>query len=210
MAKSNKRPLAIFQTKNFRRIAVFIAKLRNIILDISTNTTIFVTPVPTPASVTTNVDALEDAEAEALTRASGKAAARDQKYEAVLDDVHDWLSYVQSLADNAADEVTAIAIIEASGFSVKVRGVIVRPPLSVKNGSVSGTMLLTARGGGPRTSHEWQSSPNAVTWTNHPSTIKAKTEISGFIKLSTVYFRHRVIRSTGPDPWSQPVNIIVV
>ena len=210
MANSNKRPLAAFRISAYRRIADFILKVRNIVLNIGNDPVLFPAPTPDLLTVTTNVDDLEAAEALAQTRAAGTAAARDQKYELVLDNVHGLQNYVQNLADNAADELAAIALIEASGFSLKVRGVFVRPPLEARNGNEPGTVDLIARGGGPRTAHEWQSSNNLINWTGITPTIKAKTMVAGLVKLTTLYFRHRVIRSEGPEPWSQPVSIVVL
>ena len=77
-------------------------------------------------------------------------------------------------------------------------------------GGEPGTVELTARGGGPRSAHDWQSSNNLVNWTSLTPTIKAKTMVEGLVKLTTMYFRHRVIKSEGPEPWSQPVSIVIL
>src|SRR5262245_33881096 len=109
---TNKRPVAVFQFSKYRRAALFIAMLRNLILNIVTNSGIFVTPAPTVMVVTGHVDELDDAQAAAQTRASGKVAIRNAKRQVVKQDVFDWLAYVQKLADGAPDEETAIVIIE--------------------------------------------------------------------------------------------------
>ncbi len=210
MAKSNKRPLAVLLLKNYRKIHDYIGKARLIVLNIGNASSIFTTPSPTLASVTGHIDTLDNKQAEAETRVTGAAAQRDIAYEAVVDDINGLLGYVQKLADGAPDVVTAIAIISSSGFSVKLNGVIQKPALAAKNGTVSGTVLLTALGGGSRTSHEWQISPDGVVWTALTPTIKAKTEVTGLTYLSTQYFRHRIIKSTGPEAWSTVVNIVVL
>ena len=210
MAKSNKRPIAVFLLSRTRRIGDFIIKVRGILTNMADNATIFTAPVPTLLSVEGHVSDLDTAEAKAQTRAKGTAAARDLKYEVVLQDVRDLTAYVQKLADESADEATAVAIIQASGFSLKVNGVYIKPPLAAKNGPVSGTILLRAALGGKRGSHEWQMSLNNQNWTGLPPTTKASTQVDNLTRLSVQHFRHRLITSKGPEEWSQSVSVVVL
>src|SRR6185295_2503958 len=136
MAKSEKRPKAVF--KKPEKIGDFILKVRLIIADILANSGFFTTPSPPAAAATTNVNNLEAAQTLAQTRVVGSAAARDIQYNIVLKDANGYLNYVQTLADNAPDQVTAIAIIQAAGFEVRLNGVRVKAPFAVKNGDVSG------------------------------------------------------------------------
>lgn len=208
---TTKRPIAVFQFKLYRAIGLFIAKMRNLILNISTNSGIFVTPDPTVVLVTGHVDDLESAQAEVLNRTKGKAALRNDKKAVVVQDIYDWLMYVQKLADEAPTQEAAISIIEAAGFSVKLKGVIITPPLKVENTvGVTGSVDLTARGGPQGCIHEWQDSPNGTTWTNLPSTSSRKTTVTGLQRLSTRYFRHRLKIKDVPQAWDQPVNIVVL
>ena len=210
MAKSSKRPIAVFLINKTRRIGDFIIKVRGILTSIGDNAPIFSTPVPTIASVNVHLDELDAAEAKAQTRARGTAAARNLQYELVLQDVRDLMSYVQKLADSSADESTAIAIIQSSGFSLKVNGVYIKPPLEAKNGNVSGTILLRAALGGKRGSHEWQISLNNQNWTGLPPTTKASTQVDNLTRLSVQHFRHRLITNRGPEEWSQSVSVVVL
>jgi hypothetical protein len=210
MAKSNKRPIAVFLLSRTRRIGDFIIKVRGILTNMGDNALIFTTPMPALLTVETHVSDLDAAEARAQTRAKGSAAARDLKYEVVLQDVRDLTAYVQKLADGAGDEASAVAIIQASGLNLKVNGVYIKPPLAAKNGLVSGTILLTAALGGKRGSHEWQMSLNNQNWTGLPPTTKASTQVENLTPLSVQHFRHRLITNKGPEEWSQSVSVVVL
>jgi hypothetical protein len=207
--KSSNRPLAILQMRTVRRIGKFILRVRTILLNIGNNATIFVTPTPSPAIVKTDTDNLEAAEAIAETRVAGAAQARNLKYDIVLEDVRGLLSYVQGLADKAADEATAIAIISASGFDLKNHGVRVKPQLAVKNG-LAGTVLLASKAAARRVFYEWQQSSDGITWADLPATLQAKTKVSGLTAGSLLFFRVRAILKDGAQDWSSAVSIIVL
>ena len=179
MAKSNLRPLAVLHTQKVRKIGSFIEKIRAIVLDMTNNVALFPTPTPTLATVTTHITALEAAEDVAKTRVAGSVAARDQQYDVVLDDAHGLLNYVQTLADVAANEEDAVALINASGFDLKHHGVRVKPAITVNTTKVSGTVQLVAKSPAKRAANEWQMSTDRTIWTNLPATLEAKTTVSG-------------------------------
>ncbi|MFI5218747.1 MAG: hypothetical protein ACHQNT_04595 [Bacteroidia bacterium] len=209
MAKSGKRPLAVFLTRNYRKIGDFIIKAKAIVLDITNSPGFFVTPDPPLATVTADIGKLEDAETTAQTRVVGSAAARDLEYDNVLEHIHGLLGYVQKLADKAADEAAAIAIIQASGYSLKVNGIFVKPPLSVKQAFATGEVILRAKAAGRRASYDWQMSTDGTTWSDLPSTLKAKTIVDGLTVDVRTYFRFRAILPSGTGSWSASVSIVV-
>jgi hypothetical protein len=209
MAKSKKRPIAVFLVKNFRRIGDFILKCKTIVLDIGNSPVFFATPDPALAGVTTNINALETSQTVADTRVVGSAAARDLDYNEVLDDIHGLQGYVQKQADNAVDEPTAIAIINASGFSLRVNGVHVKPPLAVEQSVATGEIILRAKSAGNRASYDWQMSTDGTTWEDLESTLQAKTTVSGLTIDRRTYFRFRSILPSGTGSWSGLVSIVV-
>lgn len=209
MATSKKRPLAVFLIKNFRRIGDFIIKAKAIVLDITNSPGFFATPDPPLALVTGNIGLLEAAESVAQTRVVGSAAARDIEYEKVLDDIHGLLGYVQKTADKAPDTTVAIAMINASGFSLRVNGVFVKPPLAVEQSEATGEIILRAKSAGRRASYDWQKSTDGTTWTDLPSTLQAKTIVSGLTVDVRTYFRVRAILPSGTQSWSGLVSIVV-
>ncbi len=209
MASSSKRPKAVFPTSKLRKIADFIQRVLTILSNIGGNTALFANPNPTIALVTANLGTLQTAQTLAQTRAAGSAGARNVKFIVVLKNIFGLLSYVQDLADNAADEATAIAIINASGFDLKTYGTRVKPPLAAKNGTVSGSVKLTAKSAGNRVSYDWAQSADTINWTDLPSTLQAKTTVTGLTPVTKMYFRFRVITAAGTGDWSQPIWIIV-
>jgi hypothetical protein len=79
-----------------------------------------------------------------------------------------------------------------------------------KQGPLSGTAKVTAVAAGPRSSHEWQySTDGGKTWVNAPTTIQAKTVITGLAAGATVQFRYRPVTKTGEGDWSQPASLLV-
>ena len=122
MANSSKRPIVVFKIKKVRKMSDFILKTRTITLNINNNPVLFTSPDPDLTIVNASIDDLETAEILAKTRVVGSAGARDLKYDIVLKNVYALQSYIQKLADNAGDEASAIAIINASGFDVKSKG----------------------------------------------------------------------------------------
>lgn len=209
MATSNKRPKAVFSVNKVKKMGDFILSVRTVVLDIGNNATIFVTPAPTLASVTTAITNLETAETLAHTRVAGSVAARDLKYDIVLKAVHGLLNYVQTLADNAVDEPTAISIINAFGFGLRTAGTRNKAPLAATKGNVSGTVDLVATSAGPRASYNWRKSTDNTTWTDLLPTLQAKTTVTALTVASTVYFQYRAVTKTGAGNWSQSVNIVV-
>ena len=186
-----------------------------------TNNPNFPTPYPsnTPAlaAVTADITVLETAESLALTKAKGAAEARDVKKGVVLKDLYALLRYVQGQADNIP--ASAEAIITSSGFDVKKSAEHVKAPFEAVNGTVSGTVLLRAKSAGKRASYEWQMMPappsksmdaEAPGWTNLPSTLVAKTSVSGLTPGSIMSFRFRAVLPTGESSWSQSVSIVVL
>jgi hypothetical protein len=211
MAKAKRRPVAVFLISKFRKIGDFIIEMKAIVHNILTDPNgYFTTPVPATTVVDGDITELEKAQTLAKTRAAGTAAARDLKYDIVIGDKNKWLFYVQGLADASADEATAISIIQASGFNVRVNGKITKAPLAAKNGPVTGEVKLIAKAEANRASYQWaKSSDNGVTWEELEPTLQAKTLVTGLTPGKSMAFRYRAVIKTGPLNWSDAVTWIV-
>ena len=94
---------------------------------------------------------------------------------------------------------------------MSVRAVTLHPKaqLSVKQGSVSGSVKLMAKAVDHRASYEWQFSTDQKTWTNAPSTLQAKTDIAGLTAGTAYFFRFRGVTKAGEGNWSQVVTLLV-
>jgi len=211
MAKSSKRPLAVLKLTKYLKIGDFLLWVAGIIQNIKNNPLVFVTPNPSITIMETNLAELEKAEVKVKSRAPGASAARDVIYSEVVDDMRALLSYVQNLADDSADEQTAIAIIEASGFDLKVNGSKAKAPLSVKNTENSGTIKLTAKADEKRATYYWQMSyDNDGNWQDLPDTLKSSTTVSGLKPGSRMFCRTSYLSKKKTTPWSTPVSVIVL
>jgi hypothetical protein len=191
-----------FPTRNANKIR----KAENILMSMTGNSN-FTTPVPALATVQIHVDTLNKSQAAALSRGMGAVAQRDVDLEVVHTDLKSLRLYVQAIADASPDK--AIEIIESAGFSAKKTSTRTKPDLAVKNGNDTGTVILIARGGGPRSAHEWQMSKDQINWTDLPVTIAAKTRVLGLVYGTTAYFRHRIVTKSGSGPYTNPVGVLV-
>jgi hypothetical protein len=81
--------------------------------------------------------------------------------------------------------------------------------LKVEAGAVSGSVELLAKAAAPRASYEWQYSTDQKTWTSAPSTLQAKTTISGLTTATAYFFRCRGVTKAGEGNWTQVVTIVV-
>lgn len=189
-----------------KKVAQAIQQARLIIQSMTGNAN-FPTPTPTLASVSTHIDALENAQLAALTRAQGTVEARNAALALVAEDLRDLTFYVQTIAD--ANPANSEAIIESAGLAVKRISPRTPVEFEAKNSTISGTVLLKAKSGGVRSSHDWQVSINGNQWTALPSTIQAKTTADGFTPGSRQYFRHRLVTKDGPQAWSQTITLVI-
>ena len=177
----------------------------------------FINPTPTMLQLSSDIDTLEAAETIASTHVTGSAAIRDKAYNALLRDLQGLQLYVQVIADNADDEVTAKAIIESAGFEVKQHGVHIKDELEAKHGKISGQVILVAKAVKGAGAYEWQMRYESILqknyiaeWTVLPATIDAKNIVNGLTVATNVHFRCRAIKKEGPTNWTQEVEIIVI
>ena len=75
--------------------------------------------------------------------------------------------------------------------------------------AATGEVILTAKSAGTRASYDWQKSTDGTTWTDEPSTLTAKTTVSGLTVDVRTYFRFRAILPSGTGSWSAAVSIVV-
>lgn len=209
--KISKWPLVVFNSSKVRRIGEFILNLRMIVLNMGNAVAFFPTPKPALAAVTTDIDTLEAAEAKAQTRVTGAAAARDLQVNVCFKNLKDLAAYVQTIANAAADGAAATAIIESSGFKVKVNGSKMKAPIEAKHGTDSGSVILVAKSAGKVAVYLWQSSTDGNAWNDLPVTQVAKTVVDGLTPAQKMYFRVRTkTQKDGLSEWSAAVGIIVV
>jgi len=168
----------------------------------------FPSPNPPLATVTASISALESAQAVTKTRAAGSVAVRNAARTQLVDQVHLLLGYAQQVADGTPEQ--AAAIITSAGLRARTRTAPTKPPFAVTFGSVSGSARLVAKAAGARAAYDWEYSVDGgKTWTGVPTTLQAKTVVTGLPVATTVMFRFRAVIKGGAADWSQPISLVV-
>lgn len=190
-----------------RPVAVLVSVAKAVVVAMTGNAA-FPNPQPTLAAIQTAIADLEAAEAAAQARTKGAVATRNQKRKALVTLLEQLRGYVQTVAD--ADAERAPALIQSAAMNV--RKVTARAPrvFAVKQGSVSGALVLVTASAGHRASYEWEYSADAgKTWQAMPPTLQAKTSVTGLSAGTTYSFRYRSVTKAGASDWSAPVSTVV-
>jgi hypothetical protein len=160
------------------------------------------------ATLLTNIGLLEDAHTGFnTTPPTFTRAQRDAALLVVQNNLRGLKGDVQTLAD--ATPASAEEIITAAGMKVKKQGTIDKQDFTAKQGEISGTVELIAKGAGKRAAHDWQKSNDGLVWDSLTPTLAAHTLVDGLRRGEIVKFRHREIQKDGPGDWSQPEEVVV-
>jgi len=177
--------------------------------DSMTSSTYFTTLAAKLTQLAADITTLQGKETGLKTKPpTNTSADRDAALIVVQNDLRSLKADVQGIAD--ADMPNAEAIITASGMHVKKIGTISKQDFVARQGAVSGTVDLVAKGiPGNHGAHEWAMSPDGTVWTPLTTTIYATTTVTGLTPGSEMEFRHREILADGPGDWSQAEVLIV-
>ena len=167
----------------------------------------FPTPTPTLATVSAAVTDYQNAEASALARAKGAAATRNAKRKALVQLLELLKAYVQTVADASASDSEGIIL--SAGMAVKKTPVRAPRIFEAQQEPVSGSVKLVAPAAARRASYNWEYSTDGKTWVTVPSTLQAKTVVTGLTAGTTVQFRYQPLIKTGEGNWSQIVSLLV-
>jgi hypothetical protein len=173
-----------------------------------TNNPEFTNPIPSLATMTAAIDDFQAAETAALSRAKGAAATRNAKRTALVQLLQQLKTYVQTVADANLDK--GPAVVQGAGMAVRKTPVHAARVFALKEGPVSGSVKVHAAAAARRASYDWEySADGGKTWVATPSTLQAKTTVSGLPAGTTVQFRYRAVTKTGQGDWSQPLSMLV-
>jgi hypothetical protein len=167
-------------------------------------------PSPTPAItvVLAQIAALAAAEAATKTRANGTVQARNDARVALVQSMHALKGQVQQAAD-ASPEI-AETIIASASMGVRKAPLRTKAPFVAKLGPTTGTVVLVAKAASRRAGYEWEwSADGGKTWTAMPTTLQAKTTLSGVASGTSAVFRFRPVTPKGEGDWSVPVPLLV-
>jgi hypothetical protein len=153
------------------------------------------------------VDQFEEAVDDRAAELPGAVEAREDAkplLRLALDHLRD---HVQSVVDTRIDEAGSIA--ESARMSLRRVPVRDKPPFAVKDGKVSGLVLLIARALLGARTYYWELSEDKLTWVILPETSGANTSVAGLTPGKTYYFRFRAHTRKGMTEYSSTVGLIV-
>jgi hypothetical protein len=200
------KALAVLKLSN--KVKTLITYAQSVATAMSANTTAFAAPTPTLATFQADIAALVTAETAVVARTKGAVEIRDAKLAVVKGDLENLRTYVQGVSD-AANPTNAAAIIESAGMTLRKVTLHNKAQLAIKQGTVSGTVVLTAKAAGKRAAYDWQYSTDQKTWTAPAPTLQAKTDVSGLTAGTLYYFRVQPLLRTGEQNWSEIVSFMV-
>ena len=200
------------QRRNFPQL---LARAKAIYNGLSGNSTLFVTPNPSLATLQARIQAFDQAQQAAGTRAKGAAAARDLKAGELITSLETARTYVQELADGSPEQ--AAVLIEAAGMTVGQGREYSKPFLQAMQRQPSSPVHVIANVGAltANTSggvfFNWQySGDGGKTWSTAPSTPQGDTYVTDLTPMMTYSFRVSVTDTKGPGAWSQDVALLVL
>ena len=200
------KPIAVLNLSN--KVKTLITHAQSVATSLATNTASFPSPNPTLATFQADIAALVTAETAVLARTKGAVETRNAKLAIVKSDLENLRTYVQAVAD-AANPGNAAAMIESVGMTLRKVTLHDKPELGIKQGSVSGTVVLTAKAAGKRAAYDWQYSTDQKTWTPVPPTLQAKTGVAGLTAGTVYFFRVQPLLRTGEQNWSSISSFMV-
>lgn len=185
---------------------------RRLIAGITDNPTIFVTPNPTVAALTAEVDAMEAAYNDAkAARLNAKTLTQilEDRVDSFESDVSQLASYVDNIANG--DAVT----IERSGFSVRATPTPVGPlpaptDLQAEAGEHKGHAALhwgTIYGAKSYLIERAEDAPE-LKWGFIASSTKRSADVNSMISGKTYWHRVAAVGAAGQGPWSDPVPLL--
>lgn len=157
-------------------------------------------------TMTTNIQTFEDRQTDVIAKVAGTVPLRNAAWAVVHTGLKEWQGIIQVAAD--ADMANSEAIIVSTGMKVKKMAIPQKHSFKAKNNVVSGIADLSAGSAPKALSHEWAMSKDNLTWTQLASTPKGKTQVTGLIPLTKIYFRHRVLARTGFTAWEYTFLVI--
>ena len=204
-AQSPRRTIATLKLP--RSVPALIVHARRIV-EAMTDNPAFPSPTPPLATVSEAIQKLQAAQSATLSRTKGAVTVRDEVRHVLARQLEQLKSHVQMMADASIE--TSASIVQSAGIGV--RKTPVQPPrvFAAKRGAVSGSVTLVTRVAARRAAYHWQYSTDAgKTWVAAPSTLQARTSISGLSPGVTAAFRYRPMTKNGEGDWSEPNSLIV-
>lgn len=197
-----KHPLVIRERKT--SAAAVIIYSRAIVLKM-TDSTWFPDPPVTLADLSTDTDALEQAEAAVRNRGKGLAEVRNGKLRQVNIDLDALRGYVQWVADANPNEAALIAA--SAGMRLKRVGARHKLVLAAERGAVPDSVKLSAKAVHKHAAYEWQvSADGGETWVSVGVSTVADITVPGLTSGVLYHFRFRSTVGRTTSNWCSPIR----
>ena len=201
------RPIAVL--KMSRKVKTLITFAESVATAMAANVSIFPSPHPPLATFLADIAALNTAETAVVARSKGAADVRNAKMALVRADLESLKTYVQNIVD-AANPASGEGIIGNAGMAIRKVTLHDKPDLGVRQGTVSGSVVLSAKSAGKKAAYNWRYSLDQKAWTSLPQTLVAKTGVSGLTVATTYYFQCETQTTKGGEgTWGQVVSFLV-
>jgi hypothetical protein len=182
----------------------------DIVAAIKANADTFADPASALGTLDADITALVASEAAARNRMPGAVSQRLRDRLKVMNGLRHARDYVQGVAESQPTIAAAVVVIETARMHVKRRAQ--RRPkavLAVKDGLVSGSVVLVALAVARTATYFWEVSMDQAQWTVR-RTMQATVTIESLTPGLTYYFRFRSLTPRGGESdYSQPVSHIV-
>jgi hypothetical protein len=201
------RPIAVLKVSN--KVKSVITFAQSVATAMAASPTNFPSPTPSLASFQTDIAALVTAETAVTARTKGAADTRNAKLAIVKADLESLKTYVQNIVD-AANPASGEAIIGSASMAIRKVTLHDKPALGIRQGLVSGSVVLSAKSAGKKAAYNWRYSTDQKTWTSLPQTLVSKTGVSGLTAVTTYYFQCETQTVKGGEgTWGQVVSFLV-
>ncbi len=214
MSTNVRRARAVLKYGSKLKFLAILTLARAIYAKMSSNAAAYPSPSPTLAALLAAITALSNAQDAVAQRQPGAVTVRAAARDSLLTILEGLRVFVQTLADSATPEQSAV-LIDGAGMKVAAVTPRARPVLGLKLGVAQGTVLLVAAASLLSKSkrmktYGWEFSIDGQkTWQAAPSTPIARTTIAGLPSLTTVAFRVNVTDAVSVTEWSQAVTTLV-
>jgi hypothetical protein len=168
----------------------------------------FPDPIPALARLVAHIAAADAAQVAASTRKAGTAATLAAAVRAVEGDLESLHVHVQGVAN--LDATNGPAIIASAGMNLKDARGPSKADFEVKQGRISGSVVLLAGAVARKASYDWEYSADEETWTSAETTFRAKTTLLGLAAGTRYFFRFRARTPAGLRDWSRVLSRIVL
>jgi hypothetical protein len=208
MPKARKRVVAVLHTpRSVPEVIAFVA----MVLRCMKNSPYFPDPPPPIELVRKAADELRLAQEQASLLTRGAVEVRDEKLATVVGLMGSVRAHVQRAADlEGEQEARARATIRSAGLAVRKDRESKPVQFHAKLGDEPGTVKIVAPAAARRASYDWEYSlDRGRTWKAMPTTLQARTSLTGVPEQTIVELRYRATTKAGEGGWSGAIGIFV-